>query len=177
MFLNDFDKIFALFSSVKIFNKKLEAFSSYIIAGIDHVIDRARSTGRRSVISMPFVGPITPAVNDAIREAVTNNIVVVTAAGDTHQDACDFSPSNSPDVVTVGAIQEAKDPDFEHLVRDRNCVGFTNALDLVVLVGHKCSLKYFYRALHGRDQSEKGALLFIKHTFLPTVLYCPQRVL
>ena len=118
MFLNDVDKKYLpYFSSVKILNKKLEAFSSYIIAGIDHVIDQARSTGRRSVISIPLVGPITPAVNDAIREAVANNIVVVTAAGDTRQDACDFSPSNSPDVITVGAIQEAKDPDFEHLGR------------------------------------------------------------
>jgi len=58
---------------------------------------------------MSLIGPITPAINDAIREAVANNIVVVTAAGNFRQDFCDFSPSNSPD-VNVGAIQEAEDP-------------------------------------------------------------------
>ena len=34
---------------------------------------------------MSLIGPITPAVNIAIRVAVTNNIVVVTAAGKTVQ--------------------------------------------------------------------------------------------
>ena len=34
-----------------------------------------------------------------------------------------------------------------------------------------------YRTLRGWDQSEKCTLLFIKHTFQPTVLYWPQRVL
>ena len=60
---------------------------------------------------MSIGGGITPAVNDAIREAVANNIVVVTAAGNYRQDSCNFSPSSSPDVINVGAIQEAEDSD------------------------------------------------------------------
>ena len=59
---------------------------------------------------MSISGMITPAVNEAIREAVANNIVVVTAAGNYRQDSCGFSPSSSPDVINVGAIQEAEDP-------------------------------------------------------------------
>ena len=89
----------------------MRGFFSYVINGINHVISRARSTGRRSVISMSLIGPITAPVNDAIREAVANNIVVVTAAGNFRQDSCGFSPSSSPDVINVGAIQEAEDPD------------------------------------------------------------------
>ena len=61
----------------------LGGFFSYVIAGINHVIQRARQTGRRSVISMSLIGPKTEAVDVAIREAVANNIVVVTAAGET----------------------------------------------------------------------------------------------
>ena len=45
------------------------------------MIQRARRSGRRSVISMSLIGPRSAAVNVAIREAVANNIVVVTAAG------------------------------------------------------------------------------------------------
>ena len=101
----------SLLYSIKVLNSQLAGFFSYVINGINHVISRARSTGRRSVISMSLIGPITPAVNDAIREAVANNIVVVTAAGNFRQDSCGFSPSNSPDVINVGAIQEAEDPD------------------------------------------------------------------
>ena len=100
----------SLFCSIKILNSQNAGFFSYAIDGINHVIRRARSTGRRSVISMSLIGPITPAVNDAIREAVANNIVVVTAAGNFRQDSCRYSPSSSPDVINVGAIQEAEDP-------------------------------------------------------------------
>jgi len=59
---------------------------------------------------MSLIGRFTPAANDAIREAVANNIVVVTAAGNYRQDSCNFSPSSSPDVINVGGIQEAEDP-------------------------------------------------------------------
>ena len=58
-------------------------FFSFVIAGINRVIQLARQTGRRSVISMSLIGPRTEAVDVAIREAVANNVVVVTAAGKT----------------------------------------------------------------------------------------------
>jgi len=96
--------------SIRVLNCQLAGFFSYVVSGINHVIERARSTGRRSVISMSLIGPITQSVNVAIREAVANNIVVVTAAGNFRQDSCNFSPSSSPDVINVGGIQEAEDP-------------------------------------------------------------------
>ena len=102
--------LFLLLYSIKVLNSQLAGFFSYVINGINHVVRRARQTGRRSVISMSLIGPITPAINDAIREAVANNIVVVTAAGNFRRDSCEFSPSSSPDVINVGAIQEAEDP-------------------------------------------------------------------
>ena len=71
------------FNSIKVLGCDLGGFFSYVIAGINHVIQRARQTGRRSVISMSLIGPKTEAVDVAIREAVANNIVVVTAAGET----------------------------------------------------------------------------------------------
>ena len=58
-------------------------FFSYVVSGINRVIQEARRTGRRSVISMSLIGPKTEAVDIAIREAVAHNIVVVTAAGKT----------------------------------------------------------------------------------------------
>ena len=54
---------------------------SHVIAGINHVIQRARQTGRRSVISMSLIGGKSDAIDRTIRDAVANNIVVVTAAG------------------------------------------------------------------------------------------------
>ena len=101
----------SLHCSIKVLDSQMRGFFSFVIDGINHVISRARSTGRRSVISMSLIGSITPPVNDAITEAVANNIVVVTAAGNFRQDSCRFLSSSSPDVINVGAIQEAEDPD------------------------------------------------------------------
>ena len=73
--------VFIILYSIRVLNCENSGFFSYVIAGINHVIERARQTGRRSVISMSLIGPKTEAVDVAIREAVANNIVVVTAAG------------------------------------------------------------------------------------------------
>ena len=67
--------------SIRVLGCNLGGFFSFVIAGINHVIQQARQTGRRSVISMSLIGPKTEAVNVAIREAVANNVVVITAAG------------------------------------------------------------------------------------------------
>ena len=67
--------------SIRVLDCNNAGYFSYVIAGINHVIKRARQTGRRSVISMSLIGPKTESVNVAVREAVANNIVVVTAAG------------------------------------------------------------------------------------------------
>ena len=66
---------------MRVLNCDNGGFFSFVIAAINRVIQRARQTGRRSVISMSLIGPKTEAVDVAIREAVANNIVVVTAAG------------------------------------------------------------------------------------------------
>ena len=73
--------VFIILYSIRVLNCQNSGFFSYVIAGINHVIERARQTGRRSVISMSLIGAKTEAVDVAIREAVANNIVVVTAAG------------------------------------------------------------------------------------------------
>ena len=69
--------------SMRVLNCDNGGFFSFVIAAINSVIQRARQTGKRSVISMSLIGPKTEAVDVAIREAVANNIVVVTAAGKT----------------------------------------------------------------------------------------------
>ena len=67
--------------SIKVLDCNQNGYFSSVISGINHVIKKARQTGRRSVISMSLIGPKTESVNVAVREAVANNIVVVTAAG------------------------------------------------------------------------------------------------
>ena len=68
--------------SIKIFRGKCSdhGVMSDIERGIYHVIQRAKITGRRSVISLGFSLAI-PGLYEAVRNAISNNVVVVSSAG------------------------------------------------------------------------------------------------
>ena len=60
-----------------------------VLLGINHVIDRKMSNkDRRIIISMSLTGPVSQAVNDAIKDATNQGILVVVAAGNDFTDAC-----------------------------------------------------------------------------------------
>ena len=60
-----------------------------ILLGINHVIDQKISNKeRRIIISMSLRGPVSQAVNDAIKDATDAGILVVVAAGNDYTDAC-----------------------------------------------------------------------------------------
>ena len=123
---------------------------SAVIEGMEHVINRVRFSHKRSVVALPFLGYIRhpdvnaiirKAVNAVIRKAVDAGIVVVTGAGKSlitqqklivllvhtgfhAEDACNESPANSPDVITVGSTH-AKDGiiyGFFHGVNYGKCI-------------------------------------------------------
>ena len=52
-----------------------------LIEAIRFVIKRENNTGRRSVIAISLIGPRSDNFNNAVEEAVKENIVMVTAAG------------------------------------------------------------------------------------------------
>ncbi|XP_065900631.1 uncharacterized protein [Dysidea avara] len=79
--------------------------SSYknIILALNHVVMRANSEpDRRVIVSMSLIGPPSLCVNDAIKTVTQEGIVVITAAGNCLTDACRYTPSSSPDAITVG---------------------------------------------------------------------------
>ena len=45
------------------------------------MIRTVKKTGRRSILTIPLIGPRLDAFNDVVEDAVKENIVVVTAAG------------------------------------------------------------------------------------------------
>ena len=62
-------------------NCQLRGLFSDVIKGIQYVTRRTKLTGRRSVIALPLLGPLTKAVDVDIKKAVKENIVVVASAG------------------------------------------------------------------------------------------------
>ena len=70
---------------------------------LNHVVMRANSEPeRRVIVSMSLIGPPSLSVNDAIKTVTQEGIVVITVAGNFLTDACRYTPSSSPDAITVG---------------------------------------------------------------------------
>ena len=95
--------------SIRVLNAQLGGTFSAVIAGVNHVIQRVKSTGRRTVISMSLIGGKSDAVADVLRNAKKAGIVTVVAAGNFRRDACAYHPAASPDAITVGGTQEDRD--------------------------------------------------------------------
>ncbi|KAK9767011.1 hypothetical protein K7432_003486 [Basidiobolus ranarum] len=88
---------------VKVLGRDGRGSTSGIIAGVNWVTRKVKSTGRKSVINMSLGGGNSNALNAAVDAAVQAGIPVIVAAGNESQDACNVSPANGRSAFTVGA--------------------------------------------------------------------------
>lgn len=95
--------------------------SSAVINGIQYILKRTkRNPSRKAIINISFSGPKDSVLDHILNVAVQNGIAVVAAAGNDGSDACDFSPSRSSMVLTVGAMND--DQSKTLFSNDGNCV-------------------------------------------------------
>ncbi len=81
-------------------------------AGLDNVSGR-RPAQRADVINLSLGGPgVSPAMQEAIRDARAAGTIVVAAAGNDDVDAAGFSPAAFPEVVCVAAVDLARTKTF-----------------------------------------------------------------
>lgn len=71
-----------------------------VIAGIDWV---AKNAIKPAVANMSLGGDLSESLDEAVKSAVKSGVVFVVAAGNENQNACNVSPSNVPEAITVGA--------------------------------------------------------------------------
>ncbi len=98
--------------SVKVLSCSGSGSVSGIIKALDWV---AKQDKKKKVINMSLGGGKSNALNSAVEQITNLGVVVVVAAGNENNDACEGSPSSSPNAITVGAT-------------DRNTIiaGFSN---------------------------------------------------
>jgi subtilisin family serine protease len=78
---------------------------SGVIAGIDWVT--AQGAGKKSVGNMSLGGSINTAVNDAVDRSSAAGIIHVVAAGNSNNDACNYSPASAQTAITVGSTDRS----------------------------------------------------------------------
>lgn len=106
---------FANIVAVKVIDSQRRAAISNIIKGVQWIIDDHNShPGQKSVINYSAVGVISDARTQAIQKATEAGIMVVTAAGNSEADACQYGPANmaasTDGVLTIAALNYTNTP-------------------------------------------------------------------
>jgi subtilisin family serine protease len=76
-----------------------------VINGVDWTAQQHTSRGKKTTANMSLGGGRNVALNDACDAAVAVGVVMVVAAGNSNNDACNSSPAGSEQSITVGATQ------------------------------------------------------------------------
>lgn len=94
--------------AVRVLNNAGSGTYSGVIAGIDYV---AANGNPGDVANMSLGGPFNQALNDAVEAAAANGIAFSLAAGNSADDANNYSPAsaNGPGIYTVSAINSNAD--------------------------------------------------------------------
>jgi len=74
-----------------------------VVAGVNWVTSSSSKRGTSSVANMSLGGPPSSALNAAVQAAIASGVSFVVAAGNSNDDACDYSPASVPSAVSVGA--------------------------------------------------------------------------
>ena len=77
-------------------------YISDVVSGVNWVIGQYTS-GSKAVISMSLGGGLSATLDAAINSAINAGITVVVAAGNSAANACNYSPADVPNAITVGA--------------------------------------------------------------------------
>jgi len=88
---------------IKVFDSSGSGNTLDIIRAMYVVFKKCLNKNKKCVINMSLGGPYQQIYNDIINDLMLNNIIVVVAAGNSNQDACNYTPAAAYLAVTVGS--------------------------------------------------------------------------
>jgi aqualysin 1 len=87
--------------AVKVLNSGGSGTYAQVIAGVDFVT--GDHTTRSAVANMSLGGPVSTALDDAVRASIADGVVYCVSAGNGSSDASTQSPADVAEAITVGA--------------------------------------------------------------------------
>lgn len=93
--------------AVQVLNKNGEGPMSGIIAGIAWAVLKAKESGRPSIINMSLKGNRSIMLDLAVRAAVAAGVHVCVAAGNSDDNASQYSPARVEGALTIGATDSS----------------------------------------------------------------------
>jgi len=88
--------------AVKVLDSNGSGTKAITIAGIDWIYNN-KSPVRRAVANLSLGGAFLQAQNDAVNNLVASGVVVAVAAGNSNDNACNYSPASASDAIGCGA--------------------------------------------------------------------------
>lgn len=88
---------------VKVLGDSGSGSTSGVIRGVAWAVENSKKTGKCSIVSMSLGGTKNAALNKAVEEAYKQGVLVVVAAGNSNQDARNYSPASEETALTVGS--------------------------------------------------------------------------
>ncbi|CAG8510380.1 314_t:CDS:2 [Acaulospora colombiana] len=82
--------------------------SADVISGLMFVLTDHKKR-KNSIVNMSLGGPLSAAMNKAVKSLTDDGVHVVVAAGNDAADACGSSPASEPSAITVGATEDTSD--------------------------------------------------------------------
>ena len=88
--------------AVRVLDNSGSGSLSGVVAGVDWVVGH-HTAGKPAVGNMSLGSGFSSSVNDAVRRAVSDGVVMVVAAGNSNANAANYSPASTVEAITVGA--------------------------------------------------------------------------
>jgi len=89
--------------AVKVLDTSGSGTTAGVISGVDYVTKAHKAGTRPSVANMSLGGSKSTALVSAVDSSIAAGVTYAVAAGNDNANACNYSPANSKEAVTVGA--------------------------------------------------------------------------